>query len=443
MKPYLTHSNYFNFLLAIFPLSFIAGNLIININLLLLVISGLIISKSKIFQINSLEDKLIFIFFLLIIFTGALNDYNLYQVKVEWSKIINIDTHQYFETIIKSFLFLKYFLFYLIIKFLIEQKIINLKYFFITCSFGALFVSLDIILQFLAGKDIFGYEIIPPGRKLGGPFNDELIAGGYIQRFSIFIFFLIPVFYNESSIKKNMKLLIPILFIIIFIGLILSGNRIPLIIFSLIIFLIIIFQKQVRKYIVPAFVSFVIIFSIFYKFNDQVKLNFKNFNKQIYLITSFITDKNNQDQNYSYVSVFQTFYGTWQMNKYLGGGIKNYRYYCHERPKINKNLKYHCNMHPHNYYLEILTETGIIGFSIIILILAIVTFKSFFRKYFSSSFLNENNLIIPFIFLFIGEFFPFRSTGSFFTTGNSTYIFLIMAILISLSNNHNLIDKKN
>ena len=443
MKPFFTQSNYFNFLLAIFPLSFIAGNLIININLVLLIFSGLLIYKSKIFQINYLEDKLIFLFFLLIIFTGALNDYNLYPVKVGWSKIINIDAYQYFETIIKSFLFLKYFLFYLTIKFLIEQKIINLKYFFIACSLGALFVSLDIILQFLTGKDIFGYEIIPPGRKLGGPFDDELIAGGYIQRFAIFIFFLFPIFYNESIVKKNMKIFIPLIFIIIFIGLILSGNRIPLIIFSLIIFLIIVFQKQVRKYIIPAFISFIIIFSLFYKFNDQVKLNFKNFNNQISQITELLIEKNNKNQNYSYVSVFQTFYGTWQMNKFLGGGIKNYRYYCHERPRINENMKYHCNMHPHNYYLEILTETGIIGFSVIILILALITFKSFFKKYFSSSFLNDNNLIVPFIFLFIGEFFPFRSTGSFFTTGNSTYIFMIIAILVSLSNNYNLIDKKN
>ena len=133
---------------------------------MLLIFSGLLIYKSKIFQINYLENNLIFLFFLLIIFTGALNDYNLYQVKVGWSKIINIDAYQYFETIIKSFLFLKYFLFYLTIKFLIEQKIINLKYFFIACSLGALFVSLDIILQFLTGKDIFGYEIIPPGENL-------------------------------------------------------------------------------------------------------------------------------------------------------------------------------------------------------------------------------------------------------------------------------------
>ena len=49
------------------------------------------------------------------------------------------------------------------------------------------------------------------------------------------------------------------------------------------------------------------------------------------------------------------------MNYSVGGGIKNFRYYCHERPNVNKNAKFICNMHPHNYYLEILTETGIIG----------------------------------------------------------------------------------
>ena len=46
------------------------------------------------------------------------------------------------------------------------------------------------------------------------------------------------------------------------------------------------------------------------------------------------------------------------INKYFGGGIKNFRYYCC-RPSLDKNSKFICNMHPHNYYLEILTETGI------------------------------------------------------------------------------------
>ena len=49
------------------------------------------------------------------------------------------------------------------------------------------------------------------------------------------------------------------------------------------------------------------------------------------------------------------------MNKYVGGGIKNFRYYCHIE-KYPKKCNFICNMHPHNYYLEILTETGVVGF---------------------------------------------------------------------------------
>ena len=100
-------------------------------------------------------------------------------------------------------------------------------------------------------------------------------------------------------------------------------------------------------------------------------------------------------------------------------------------------------MHPHNYYLEILTETGVIGFILIITIFLIILFMSFYKKYISKTSFKENNLIVPFIFLFIAEIFPIKSTGSFFTTGNTTYLFLIMAILIGLINQNNLIEKKS
>jgi O-antigen ligase len=100
-------------------------------------------------------------------------------------------------------------------------------------------------------------------------------------------------------------------------------------------------------------------------------------------------------------------------------------------------------MHPHNYYLEILTETGVIGFILIVAIFLIILFMSFYKKYISQTSFKENNLIIPFIFLFIAEIFPLKSTGSFFTTGNTTYLFLIMAILIGLINQNNLIEKKS
>ena len=100
-------------------------------------------------------------------------------------------------------------------------------------------------------------------------------------------------------------------------------------------------------------------------------------------------------------------------------------------------------MHPHNYYLEILTETGLVGFIILTICFFLILYKTFYKKYFMKSVLNYNNVIIPFMFLFISEIFPIKSTGSFFTTGNATYIFLIMAILIGLRNQDNLIEKKS
>ena len=98
-------------------------------------------------------------------------------------------------------------------------------------------------------------------------------------------------------------------------------------------------------------------------------------------------------------------------------------------------------MHPHNYYLEILTESGIIGFIIILLIFSLIMYLSLIKKYFTKSNLKNINIIIPFIFLFIVEIFPIKSTGSFFTTGNTTYLFFLIAFLIFLSRREKIIDK--
>ena len=54
------------------------------------------------------------------------------------------------------------------------------------------------------------------------------------------------------------------------------------------------------------------------------------------------------------------------------------------------------------------------------------------------SVLKNNHIITPFIFLFLIEIFPIKSTGSFFTTSNATFIFLIIAVIIALARKENL-----
>ena len=99
-------------------------------------------------------------------------------------------------------------------------------------------------------------------------------------------------------------------------------------------------------------------------------------------------------------------------------------------------------MHPHNYYLEILTETGVIGFLIFLLILIYILKVSFFNKFKISNPMYKDLKLIPFVFLFLFEIFPLKSTGSFFTTGNSTYLFLIIGILIGLLRRDKAIENK-
>lgn len=431
----ISKSNYLSLLLSLMPLSFIAGNMIININIILLIVSAILIFGKKIFEIEFFFlDKIIILFFILILLTAFVNDYYFYTIKLAWKG--------YFSTITKSIFFFKYLLLYIILRYLIEKEVIKLKFFFITCSLSSLFVSFDVIYQFLNGKDIFGFKII--GNKLGGPFGDELIAGGYIQKFSIFSFFVIPLFYSKKF-SNYLKYLIPILLIIFLIGIILSGNRMPLLLFIFSVFLITVFQKQTRKYFISFSVIFTLTFFLIFNFNSKVNKNFKSFYFQVSEIAILtINNDLNNTKAPPYLKEFLTFYDTWLMHKYIGGGIKNFRWYCHHRaPGMSTKKGFICNMHPHNYYLEILTETGLIGFSLISLFFLLTLYLTFYKKYISRSSLRYNNIIIPFIFLFFIEIFPLKSTGSFFTTGSTTYLFLITGILVGLVRKDILIENKS
>ena len=418
----MSKDNFINIVLAFLPISFIAGNTIININILLLIFSVFLLYGKEVLQLKYFFlDKVIFIFFTLILFTGAINDIS-FVIDEAWMPK--------FYTTMKSLAFLRFLILYLVIRFLVENNKINFKFFFLSCSIFSLFVAFDIFIQLIFGKDIFGYESV--GRHFSGPFGNEYIAGGYLQRFSLFTFFLIPIFFH-IRFKKTINFILPLLFLIFFIAITISGNRMPLILFLFSVLLVVIFQEQTRKYLFTFLVTFSILFGLIYNFNSNVRNNFKNFYDQVSQISKIVISKDYRNNKAPpYFKEFATFYDTWLLNKYVGGGIKSFRYNCHQRKNIDRKSKFICNMHPHNYYLEILTETGLVGMALILIILSIALYLSIYKKYFTNSSLKDNHIIIPFIFLLIAEIFPLKSTGSFFTTGNSTYFFIIFAMVVAL-----------
>ena len=158
--------------------------------------------------------------------------------------------------------------------------------------------------------------------------------------------------------------------------------------------------------------------------------------------------------------LFFTAIDTWKFNKVLGNGIKSFREVCHklrEMPDTNleervfnaegllrgtaalapEEVTYFnkknrlCSNHPHNYYLEILTETGIVGLVIISLI-ALLFIVFVFRNFkFVKKIGFENFILLSAIISLILETQPFKTTGSLFTTNNATYLILIVSIILS------------
>ena len=241
-------------------------------------------------------------------------------------------------------------------------------------------------------------------------------------------------------------------FILIVFGLIIAGNRMPLILFIILITCVLSFNKSMRKFLLSFLLLSTIALTTLWNLNSNIKPHFSGFVEKVGEVIEFtsaviIKDKKIKHEgnvNYEYtvnvngkvipiknvyIKEFNSGYQTWLEHKYLGGGIKSFRYNCITLLAVTMN----CNSHPHNYYLEILAELGLIGFFLVLIIFFTVLFKSFFNQYTAKPGLTFNKIIIPFMFLFLIEMFPIKSTGSFFTTGNATYLFLIMSITIALS----------
>ena len=111
-----------------------------------------------------------------------------------------------------------------IIDTLFLNKILELKKLFLFITICTFFLALDIIFQYLVGFDIFGFKSL--GYRNSGPFNEELISGAYLQKFSFFTFYYIFIKYNE---RKNLNIFLIFLLALHLTATLLSGSRMPLI----------------------------------------------------------------------------------------------------------------------------------------------------------------------------------------------------------------------
>lgn len=298
--------------------------------------------------------------------------------------------------------------------------------------------AIDMYIQFFFGKNIIGIESPLKFHRVSGFMGDELKAGSLILSLSL----ILSCFLINDNRYKNVGLALIIFFLsVIFI----SGDRSNFI-KSLVVMIVIIFffKKELLKKIVILFsILFAFIFLIISNYNvfkERYKNQiFKNLAKNNYNLIEYIYSTEYGKVYYTGITIFLN-------NKSFGVGNKNFRLLCIDTEKekflsknnidFNKKFlkekfeeKFRCNTHPHQIYIEILSEHGAFGFVILIILL------SFFIKQNFLIIVKTKNLVLCCQFMIILiNFFPFLPGGSFFTSFNATLFWINIALFYSYKN---------
>lgn len=314
---------------------------------------------------------------------------------------------------------------------IINEKQLNLKYLIYSFIFFTTLISVDLIFQLIFGKNLIGLKF--DGYKLSSFFGEEKIAGGYLQKFSLF-----AIFYFLIKIKGNFNrevLILILIFLILFL-ITLSGNRMPAILFVFSIFLYLIIKKKFKFILlVLASISLIIYISLFHPVVKRMDISIYDFyskSKQIIMISPKLfyydeyPDQELRLRKNTYLAHFNTAAQLWKKNKIFGSGLKSFKI----NSTFGRNLTQ--NNHPHNYFLEILLDTGIIGI-FIIYYLFFLGFKKFYYLMKKNYYDKNLTLLMPFFLITFMEFFPIRSSGSFFSTSNSIIIFFFLASFLNIN----------
>ena len=405
------------FLFNIFPLIILLSSAYITAYIALFIIYGYkFLLNNKIKIKIFLFDYLIFIFFIFSII----------------STIINYGNSDYI-ILAKSVADIRFAFLFLLIRILFHQKIIKINTLLILSTFCTAFVSLDIFLQFIYGKNILGYPEIDG--RYGGVFGKEAIAGSYIQKLSMLA--ILPFFYLKLKKKKNNNILSA--------GILITLDRMPFFIYIFSLMLLLILLKNFRKIISLSILIIILFFTVMYKSDDLIHNRFKPIFRTAEIINSQIidlirNDKNtfNKGENFKektyqtgieYFALYNYAFYVLKNSFWLGSGTKSYYKKCHELRKNEQDLL--CAPHPHNLYLEILVNQGIIGFTIFAVFLFFL-----FKRYFldlTKSRINQTDRLLKILFLIIliVELWPLRSYGSIFQTVNGSIFWFILALVSS------------
>ena len=390
-------------LILLFPVFLISGNFLIN----LFYVS---ISILSVLNFNQKKDFLTSnIFYLLVFFLICLSMNLLFSVNFSNS----------YPRVVK---------FLLIILF--AREIFNLVnkeeiYFEKITKFWTIVyfvVTIDIIFELIFGFNTLGFKSYLEGR-VASFFGDELVVGTFYHFFSLIVLsFLVKNKYPNLWVVSLIILIISTSFMI--------GERANFIkvFFSVLLFVFLILKINLIKKIGMIAITLLIVGTIFLT-NDSLKERYYNQISIIYSLDGF--------KRYYKESLYgahqNAAYKIFQDNVLFGVGLKNFRDESKKSIYENPNFKLTTGRsatHPHQIHLELLSETGLLGYiSFLILVLfSIVISTKNYLKY-------KNPYQLSALIYIISCLIPLLPSGSLFSTFFGGIFWFSFGLMISFNKN--------
>ena len=447
IKLYLDNSLFF--IILIFPFLLLTGPFLTDLSLSLFAIFFLIILifYRKWEYVNNIYFKIAIIWYCYLLLNSLFAE----------NRLLSLES---------SLFYLRFIMFAFGFYYILEENKKTILYFTVSLFIAFSFTLIDSLIQYFTLVNFLGMPY--HSHQLSGIFGEEKILGSFISRLMPLLFGLL--IYN--FFKKKFTLLILILiFILSDIVVFLSGERTAFFYIILQTFLmLLLIEKYKLTRIISAVLSIIFIIFLSYS-NNNIKyrmfdhtLNQMNINR---IIEQNNSDKSkiNEFENNNfcnrgvcsydnkikffsiqhqvlYVSAFNIF----KDNILFGVGPKMFREICKKDkyyivPKEDVSSS-SCGTSPHNTYLQMLAETGLIGTLPLIILFFLVSFVFLRRFIILHFFKNKKYLNDPIILMYITLYislWPVIPTGNFFNNYMSAIYYLPIGFIFFLNN----IAKKN
>ena len=407
--------NVFFYLICLIPLLLVTGSFLpdFSLSFISLVFFFFILKNKEWLLFN---NKLLYFFIV-------------FYLIINISAIFSIDQYLSFKSV---FFYFRFIIFFVAFKYIFENFDNSSKIFLNFFLLMSLVLIIDSFIQYIFGTNFLGMEKIEElnfterhGARVSGLFGNDEILGSFLSK--ILPIILSFYFYIKKEINTKFIFLIISLFSL---SIFITGERaafIQTLIFTIFFFIIIDFKY--KKFLILSFFIFLTLFSTIIISLDKFK--------KIRMIDSVYSSLNegyiiSSYHESHYITAFRMF----QEKPLIGHGPKSFRLLCNDK-KFMYN-KYSCSTHPHNTYLQLLSETGILGFLTIFLFFLSICFmllKYLLIKIFKKKIIYEKHFVIILIGLFV-YLWPISPNGNFFNNWLNILFFLQVSTFYFFSKNN-------